>query len=91
MRSQRRRLSRVSTTDDLAAVDTRGRPATYGMRVDLEQAIAGLPDGARHVFVLYEIEGYKHDEIAEMIGIAPGTSKAQLHRAKKLLRETLTK
>jgi RNA polymerase sigma-70 factor (ECF subfamily) len=59
-------------------------------RVDLEQAIAALPEGARHVFVLYEIEGYKHDEIADMMGIASGTTKAQLHRARKLLREALT-
>ena len=58
--------------------------------MDLEAAIASLPEGARHVFVLHEIEGYKHDEIAAMMGIASGTTKAQLHRARRLLREALT-
>jgi RNA polymerase sigma-70 factor (ECF subfamily) len=58
-------------------------------RLDLEQAIAALPPGARAVFVLYDIEGYSHDEIATFTGIAPGTSKAQLHRARRLLREAL--
>jgi RNA polymerase sigma-70 factor (ECF subfamily) len=49
----------------------------------------GLPDGARAVFVLHDIEGYKHQEIAGLTGVATGTSKAQLHRARKLLREAL--
>ena len=48
-----------------------------------------LPPGARAVFVLHDVEGYKHDEIAELIGVATGTSKAQLHRARRLLREVL--
>ena len=64
--------------------------ARAGLHVDLERAIAGLPPGARAVFVLYDVEGYGHEEIAEMIGIAPGTSKAQLHRARRLLREALS-
>ena len=63
--------------------------APRGSRLDLEEAIATLPDGARTVFVLYEIEGYRHDEIAQATGTAVGTSKAQLHRARKLLREAL--
>ncbi|HEY7471142.1 MAG TPA: sigma-70 family RNA polymerase sigma factor [Gemmatimonadota bacterium] len=61
-----------------------------GLGVDLERAIADLPPGARTVFVLYDVEGYRHEEIAEMNGIAPGTSKAQLHRARRLLREALS-
>jgi RNA polymerase sigma-70 factor (ECF subfamily) len=60
-------------------------------RIDLDRALASLPDGARSVFVLHDIEGYSHREIAEMLGIAEGTSKAQLHRAKKLLRSVLNK
>ena len=64
-------------------------PAARGSNRDLEEAIAGLPEGARTVFVLYGIEGYRHQEIAEVTGIAGGTSKAQLHRAKKLLRKVL--
>ena len=57
--------------------------------LDLEQAIAGLPDRARQVFVLHDVEGYRHDEIGRLLDVAPGTSKAQLHRARKLLREVL--
>ncbi|OLD63393.1 MAG: hypothetical protein AUI33_12865 [Ignavibacteria bacterium 13_1_40CM_2_61_4] len=59
------------------------------MSIDLERAIAELPDGAREVFVLYDIEGYAHAEIAKLVGIAEGTSKAQLFRARRLLREKL--
>ena len=60
-----------------------------GLRKDLEAAIAGLPERARTVLILYDIEGYKHKEIAEMTGMAVGSSKAQLHRARKLVREEL--
>ena len=60
-----------------------------GLSIDLECAIAELPDGAREVFVLYDIEGYGHAEIAGLVGIAEGTSKAQLFRARRLLREKL--
>jgi len=59
-------------------------------RIDLERAIAALPEGARKAFVLHDVEGYRHREIAEMTGTAEGTWKAQLHRARKLLREALT-
>jgi len=57
--------------------------------IDLEQGISKLPNGARAVFVLHDIQGYQHNEISKMAGIAVGTSKAQLHRARKLLREWL--
>ena len=60
-----------------------------GLGIDLEQAIAALPAGARAVFVLHDVEGYTHDEIAGLSGIAEGTSKAQLFRARRLLREAL--
>ena len=65
------------------------RDVTAGLRKDLEMAIAGLPERARTVLVLYDIEGYRHAEIANMTGMAVGSSKAQLHRARKLVRETL--
>jgi RNA polymerase sigma-70 factor (ECF subfamily) len=58
-------------------------------RMDLSDAIAKLPPGARKVFVLHDIEGYKHEEIAELCGITSGGSKAQLHRARLLLRGAL--
>ena len=54
--------------------------------LDLEVAIGRLPDGAKQVFVLYDVEGYGHDEIAEAMNISVGTSKSQLHRARMLLR-----
>jgi RNA polymerase sigma-70 factor (ECF subfamily) len=57
--------------------------------LDLEGAIAKLPPGARQVFVLHDVEGFKHEEIASMTGVTAGTSKAQLHRARMLLRASL--
>ena len=83
------RIGKVFGTDDLEAYETPTRPADPGDRVDLERAIATLPPGARTVFVLHDVEGYKHEEIAELHGIAVGTCKAQLHRARRLLREAL--
>lgn len=59
------------------------------LMIDFERAIARLPEGARQVFVLHDVEGYRHDEIGELMGIAVGTSKAQLHRARMLLRSHL--
>lgn len=90
-RARSRRQDRISLYEDLSELDAPAKPVAPRERVDLEEAIAKLPDGARHVFVLYEMEGYKHDEIAEMMGIASGTTKAQLHRARRLLREALSK
>jgi RNA polymerase sigma-70 factor (ECF subfamily) len=67
------------------------RPVSVGDRMDLEQAIGGLPKGARTVFVLHDVEGFTHEEIGEQLGITPGGSKAQLHRARMLLRTALTR
>ena len=55
----------------------------------LEKAIASLPDGYRSIFTLYEIEGFKHREIAEMMNISVNTSKTQLYKAKRMLQEKL--
>ncbi len=57
--------------------------------IDFEAAMQLLPDGAQQVFVLHDVEGYKHEEIAEMMGISAGTSKSQLHRARLILRDYL--
>jgi RNA polymerase sigma-70 factor (ECF subfamily) len=57
--------------------------------MDLEAAIALLPPGARKVFVLHDVEGYTHEEIGQMLGVTSGGTKAQLHRARRLLREAL--
>jgi len=59
------------------------------LQMDFEAAIGRLPDGAREVFVLHDIEGFKHREIAEMLDVTDGTSKAQLHRARLILRQYL--
>ncbi len=58
-------------------------------RLDLERAIAGLADGFRQVFVLHDVQGYTHEEIADLLGIEPGTSKSQLSRARRALRRKL--
>jgi RNA polymerase sigma-70 factor (ECF subfamily) len=63
----------------------------FDTNIDIEKAISKLPEQAKAVFVLHEIEGYKHNEIAEMINIQEGTSKAHLNRARKILREELSK
>lgn len=70
-------------------LEPEARPATPGLHLDLDWAIAGLPPGALTVFVLHDVEGYQHAEIAELAGTAVGTSKAQLFRARRLLREAL--
>jgi RNA polymerase sigma-70 factor (ECF subfamily) len=88
-RAAGRRSSRVVTASDTPAFEGAGSAPWTAERLDIERAIGALPPGARAVFVLYEIEGYGHEEIAEMTGIATGTSKAQLHRARRLLREAL--
>ena len=88
-RTTKRREQRVMPVEDPGALEhSKGNP-TEGLRIDLEQAIAELPNGAREVFVLFDIEGYGHAEIAALVGIAEGTSKAQLFRARQLLREKL--
>jgi len=61
------------------------------LSMDLQAAIEQLPDGARTVFVLHDVEGYRHDEIGATLGISVGTSKSQLHRARQTLRGLLTK
>jgi RNA polymerase sigma-70 factor (ECF subfamily) len=81
--------SREPTRREAAAENGFVRPASVLDAIDLERAIAALPPGARTVFVLHDVEGYQHDEIAKMTGTAEGTCRAQLHRARKLLMEAL--
>jgi RNA polymerase sigma-70 factor, ECF subfamily len=90
-RARHRRTSRVFTTDDLTPFEKAPEEKRGGLeaRFDLEAALRELPPGARTVFVLHDVEGLRHQEIAEKMGIAVGTSKAQLHRARALLREAL--
>ncbi len=90
-RSEKRRTARVLPMDDLASLGAAASTESPDIGVDLERAIAGLPQGARLAFVLHEIEGYRHEEIAQQLGVAAGTVKAQLHRARKLLIQALNR
>jgi RNA polymerase sigma-70 factor, ECF subfamily len=81
---------RTVQDDEVVAVAPT-RAVHVGDRLDLEAAIAGLPQGARRIFVLHDVEGYTHEEIGDLLGITSGGSKAQLHRARMLLREALSK
>jgi RNA polymerase sigma factor (sigma-70 family) len=90
---EHRLLQRWTTFEDAEA---NGTPQELAMPAedptlsrDLERALARLPKGARTVLWLHDVEGYKHEEIAELTGVAVGTSKAQLHRARKLMKEHL--
>lgn len=75
--------------DGLIQLPGRDRTAAAAEKMDLERAVATLPPRARAVLVLHDIEGWKHHEIAEELGMAVGSSKAQLHRARGLLRQRL--
>ena len=86
-----RRLERETALEGAAERTASGAQDVYaGTNMDLEQAISRLPERARTVLVLFDVEGYSHAEIAELAGMAVGSSKAQLHRARKLLRKALT-
>lgn len=93
-RGDRRRSARVSLVDDeedgdaqIAGVVLAPDVATA---IDLERAIGALPPGVRRAFVLHDVEGYTHEEIATMTGLAAGTLRAQLHRARQLLMRALS-
>ena len=89
-RTRLRRVQREVSLDETVERTAIGERDVFAdKRMDLEKAIARLPERARSVLVLYDIEGYRHKEIAEITGMAVGSSKAQLHRARKLLREEL--
>ncbi len=89
MRAEKRRSARELLPGDLDQFKHEVRDALPETRMDLEQAIATLPSGAKEVLVLHDIEGYRYREIAELIGVAEGTVKSQLSRARRLVREAL--
>lgn len=89
-RSDKRRRNYLEVVEELprgSDVDT--SVENSGTDLDLEAAVQSLPEGARQVFVLCAVYGYSHDETAKTLGLAVGTSKAQLHRARQLLRTRL--
>lgn len=87
MRKSKREQDRIMAVADDAPPKL--ETGDSGELRDLSDAVDKLPEGARNVFVLHAIYGYSHDETGEMLGIAAGTSKAQLHRAKRLLVQQL--
>jgi RNA polymerase sigma-70 factor (ECF subfamily) len=95
-RGDRRRTARVSLVedeDDVERAPSAGAfvaPTDVATAIDLERAIAALPPGVRRAFVLHEVEGYTHEEVAGMTGLATGTLRAQLHRARQLLIKALS-
>ena len=88
-RKEKRRQEWFVQTEDPGMVSTAISTPAIGTKIDLERAIAQLPERARSVFVLHDVEGYRHEEVAEMMNTSIGTSKAQLHRARNLLRKAL--
>lgn len=88
-RSQGRRRAREEAEPDLERFARAAVVAMPGTRVDLERAIASLPERARQVLVLRDVQGFKYEEIAEMTGVTLGTVKAQIHRARALVKEAL--
>jgi RNA polymerase sigma-70 factor, ECF subfamily len=88
-RSDGRRAARVLPMEDTSRLAGAARSSGIELKMDMESAIASLPKGARLAFVLHDVEGYQHQEIAEQLGVTVGTVKAQLHRARRLLRDRL--
>ena len=88
-RRRREELGQAASADELAAARPDPSVGDTGAAMDLEQAIAGLPAGARQVLVLVGLYGHSHEEAAAMLGLAVGTCKSQLHRARQLLGERL--
>jgi len=95
-RRDKRRSARVALVEDEDDVESAPMaggfvaPTDVATAIDLERAIAALPPGVRRAFVLHEVEGYTHEEVAGMTGLATGTLRAQLHRARQLLIRALS-
>lgn len=94
-RGDRRRAARFSSSTDEETAESElafGRaPIDVETRLDIERAIASLPPRAREVFVLHDVEGYKHDEIADRLELQPSSVRAQLHRARQLIMRMLNR
>ena len=89
LRKVRRARDRETSLDDSLSVGRVDRHAEPDLKERMSRAIDELPDGYRAVFVMHDVEGYTHQEIADSLGVHPGTSKAQLFRARARLREAL--
>ena len=93
LRSRATRTSQVTDSLDdepwIADASSRRLAERTVSKMDLERALAQLPEGCRAAFVLHDIEGLEHQEVAEVLGIAEGTSKSQVHKARMRLRGLL--
>jgi RNA polymerase sigma-70 factor (ECF subfamily) len=83
-RKEGRELAQLAEGEDVIAM-TRAPARDPTALLDVERRLAGLPEGARLMLLLYAVEGYRYDEVAELTGTAVGTVKAQIHRARRLL------
>ena len=91
LKSRQTRTSGVTTALDDGVMPGPAQVPDGGIRrLDLERAIARLPEGARAAFVLHDVEGFQHHEVATILGITEGTSKSQVHKARLKLRALLT-
>ena len=91
MRSEKRRAQREVMPGNLDELEREVKGAMPETKMDLEVAIARLPTGAKQMLILHDVEGYRYREIAELTGVAEGTVKSQLSRARRLVREALEK
>jgi RNA polymerase sigma-70 factor (ECF subfamily) len=82
-------IRRRNRRGEVELFEDRARPAR-GQTLDIQKALGKLPERARTVFVLHDVEGFKHREVAEMLEISEGTSKSQLFRAREMLRHELS-
>jgi RNA polymerase sigma-70 factor (ECF subfamily) len=89
LRKQKNWLQRIFSVEDQTIVEASVEMVDDSLSVALDTKIQQLPERARLVFVLFAVEGYRHEEIAKMLNMAVGSSKSQYHRAKSLLRESL--
>ncbi|HJQ11209.1 MAG TPA: sigma-70 family RNA polymerase sigma factor [Gemmatimonadaceae bacterium] len=89
VRTEKRRTARVLSMEDTSVLPGAAASSGVDLRMEMEEAVASLPKGARIAFVLHDVEGYQHQEIAQQLSVSVGTVKAQLHRARRLLRERL--
>ena len=94
LRGRQTKMSRATDSFDDEGADepVAAMPAipTALSRLDLERSIARLPPGCRAAFILHDVEGFEHQEVAKMLGVSEGTSKSQVHKARTKLRAMLT-
>ena len=92
VRSRQAKMNKLTETlDAKASFEPKARRDTPIARLDLERAVERLPEGCREAFVLHDVEGFDHKEVGELLGIAEGTSKSQVFKARMKLRAILKK